>query len=223
MGLTRSESLMRWVWEANGGSPVGENATLTFGTDGNLVLADADGRVAWQTNTANKGVLYPQGGIPVLDVPKFNSTLTYLRLGIDGNIKLHTYYGAVDSWELTFTLFDRDSVWETECQLPSRCGEFGVCENNQCVACPLSNGLVGWNTSCVPEKLTSCDPKSFHYYKVEGVDYFLSKYTRGSSTKESDWYFYNKDTSRCWIAYDLETLTKVASPTHVAYIKAPNY
>lgn len=99
--------------------------------------------------------LYPQGSIPVLDVPKFNSTLTYLRLGIDGNIKLHTYYGAVDSWELTFTLFDRDSVWETECQLPSRCGEFGVCENNQCVACPLSNGLVGWNTSCVPEKLTS--------------------------------------------------------------------
>ncbi|BFG29062.1 hypothetical protein CerSpe_153360 [Prunus speciosa] len=57
MGLVRSESLMRWVWEANRGNPVGENATLTFGTDGNLVLADADGRVAWQTNTANKGVV----------------------------------------------------------------------------------------------------------------------------------------------------------------------
>ncbi|KAL6283454.1 hypothetical protein ACE6H2_014383 [Prunus campanulata] len=38
-------------------TPVGENATLTFGTDGNLVLADADDRVAWQTNTANKGVV----------------------------------------------------------------------------------------------------------------------------------------------------------------------
>ncbi|KAI3753683.1 hypothetical protein L2E82_25744 [Cichorium intybus] len=57
MGTVRSESLMRWVWEANRGNPVRENATLTFGTDGNLVLADADGRISWQTNTANKGVV----------------------------------------------------------------------------------------------------------------------------------------------------------------------
>ncbi|KAH0986532.1 hypothetical protein GBA52_013709 [Prunus armeniaca] len=52
-----------------------------------------------------------------LDVPKFNSTLTYLKLGIDGNIKLYTYYDKVDSWEQTFTLFNRDLVWETKCQL----------------------------------------------------------------------------------------------------------
>ncbi|CAI9295027.1 unnamed protein product [Lactuca saligna] len=57
MGTVRSESLMRWVWEANRGNPVGEKATLTLGTDGNLVLADSDGRIAWQTNTANKGVV----------------------------------------------------------------------------------------------------------------------------------------------------------------------
>lgn len=40
-----------------GSNPVRENATLTFGKDGNLVLADADGRLAWQTNTASKGVV----------------------------------------------------------------------------------------------------------------------------------------------------------------------
>ncbi|XP_060187718.1 epidermis-specific secreted glycoprotein EP1-like [Lycium barbarum] len=71
MGTVRSESLMRWVWEANRGNPVKENATLTFGTDGNLVLADADGRIAWQTNTANKGVtgfkLLPDGNIVLHD------------------------------------------------------------------------------------------------------------------------------------------------------------
>lgn len=50
-----SEPPLHWVWEANRG--VGENATLTFGTDGKLVLTDADGRVAWQTNTENKGVV----------------------------------------------------------------------------------------------------------------------------------------------------------------------
>ncbi|KAI3851926.1 hypothetical protein MKW98_019925 [Papaver atlanticum] len=47
---------IRWVWGANLNDPVRENATLTFGRDGNLVLADADGRIVWQTNTANKGV-----------------------------------------------------------------------------------------------------------------------------------------------------------------------
>ncbi|XP_039061702.1 epidermis-specific secreted glycoprotein EP1-like [Hibiscus syriacus] len=57
MGSRRSESIMRWVWEANRGRPVGERATLTFGSNGNLELADADGTVAWQTGTANKGVV----------------------------------------------------------------------------------------------------------------------------------------------------------------------
>ncbi|KAA8515113.1 hypothetical protein F0562_018292 [Nyssa sinensis] len=41
----------------NRGKPVRENATLTFISDGNLILSyDVDGKVAWQTGTANKGV-----------------------------------------------------------------------------------------------------------------------------------------------------------------------
>ncbi|GKB96651.1 epidermis-specific secreted glycoprotein EP1-like protein [Tanacetum coccineum] len=47
---------MRWVWEANRGLPVRENATFSLGTDGNLVLAESNGQIVWQTNTANKGV-----------------------------------------------------------------------------------------------------------------------------------------------------------------------
>jgi hypothetical protein len=178
------------------------------------------------------------GGI-ILARPKYNATPTFLRLGIDGNVKLYTYNDKVDgaAWEVTFSLFDRDNwIWETECQLPARCGSFGVCEDSQCVACPSSSGvLLGWSKTCAPEKLTSCKANSFHYYKLEGVDHFLSKYTTGSATKEVDCvkkcssdckclgYFYNHDTSRCWIAYDLKTLTKVANSTHVGYIKAPNH
>ncbi|MEI4872612.1 bulb-type lectin domain-containing protein, partial [Klebsiella pneumoniae] len=71
MGHRRSESLLRWVWDANRGKPVRENATLTFGTDGNLVLADVDGTVAWQTGTANQGVvglkLLPNGNLVLFD------------------------------------------------------------------------------------------------------------------------------------------------------------
>lgn len=65
MGSVPSNSIMRWVWEANRGNPVKDNATFALGTDGNLVLAEANGRIAWQTNTAKKGVtgfkLLPNG------------------------------------------------------------------------------------------------------------------------------------------------------------------
>ncbi|KAK8469379.1 hypothetical protein PHAVU_005G061160 [Phaseolus vulgaris] len=71
VGLQRSEQLFRWVWEANRGNPVGENATFSLGTDGNLVLADADGRIVWQTNTSKRGVvafrLLPNGNMVLLD------------------------------------------------------------------------------------------------------------------------------------------------------------
>ncbi|KAI3922563.1 hypothetical protein MKX01_006252 [Papaver californicum] len=49
--------LKRRVWAANLNRPVSKNATLTFGRDGNLVLAEASGRIAWQTRTGNKGVV----------------------------------------------------------------------------------------------------------------------------------------------------------------------
>ncbi|AAC83028.1 Strong similarity to glycoprotein EP1 gb/L16983 Daucus carota and a member of S locus glycoprotein family PF/00954. ESTs gb/AA067487, gb/Z35737, gb/Z30815, gb/Z35350, gb/AA713171, gb/AI100553, gb/Z34248, gb/AA728536, gb/Z30816 and gb/Z35351 come from this gene [Arabidopsis thaliana] len=71
VGLRRDESTMRWIWDANRNNPVGENATLSLGRNGNLVLAEADGRVKWQTNTANKGVtgfqILPNGNIVLHD------------------------------------------------------------------------------------------------------------------------------------------------------------
>ncbi|KAI3753680.1 hypothetical protein L2E82_25741 [Cichorium intybus] len=360
MGTVRSESLMRWVWEANRGNPVRENATLTFGTDGNLVLANADGRIAWQTNTANKGVVgfqvLPTGNmvlhdgkgnfiwqsfnspsdtllvgqslraggasklvsrasaennidgpyslvmepkqlalyyksansprpmlywssiewftidtgsldnITVTSFPdtdegflyfstflyfttnpsynsnrniaysRYNNTLSYLRLGIDGNLRFYTYNPNVQgvAWELVETFLDRDSRLEGECQLPERCGKFGLCENSQCVACPTPNGLSGWSKDCDAKKVTSCKASDFGYYKLEGVDHFMIKYTRGDGgSKQSDCeskctkdckcmgYFYHTQGSRCWIAYDLKTLTRVGNSTHLAYIKTP--
>ncbi|KAK3424484.1 hypothetical protein EUGRSUZ_F01233, partial [Eucalyptus grandis] len=360
MATRRSESLFRWVWEANRGNPVRENATFALRANGNLILAEADGRVAWQSRTANKGVvgfeLLPNGNMVLYDSkgnfvwqsfdsptdtllvgqslrvggvsklvsrasvednsdgpyslviepkelalyytsknspkpllyfaltphitladnsltevtldsqpendeghayeitlklgvanttsypyipvtvgrPKYNSTLTMLRLGIDGNLRAYTYNDHVfyRAWEITFTLFSRDGDWDTECQWPARCGNFGLCEDSQCVACPSPRGLLGWSKSCAPPRVTSCRSSDFSYYKIAGVDHFLSKYTKGEGPmKEGDCggkcskdckclgYFYNRETSRCWIAYELKTLTKVDNSTHVGYIK----
>ncbi|KAI4320707.1 hypothetical protein MLD38_034160 [Melastoma candidum] len=363
MGTRRSTSSRRFVWEANRGNPVGNNATLTFGEDGNLVLADYDGHIAWQTGTANKGVvgleMLPNGNMVLYNskgrylwqsfdhptdtllvgqslraggvnrlvsrasamenvngpyslvmeprglsfyytgknAPKpiiyytfprsyfsnlkanvnqmtfeamsngdnhtydltfryqagkgalavrggtllartlYNSTLSYMRLGIDGNLRFITFDNIVDyrAWDTTFTFFTKDEFpdWESECQLPGKCGRFGLCENSQCVACPLATGLAGWTKDCAPPKLTSCNPLYFGYYKLVGVDHFSSKYTEGIPAKEGECearctkeckctgYFYNEASSRCWIAYDLMTLTKVGNSSHVAYIKTP--
>ncbi|KAK9150527.1 hypothetical protein Syun_008836 [Stephania yunnanensis] len=57
MGNPNSESILRWVWATNRNRPIPENATLTFSCNNNLILANANGRVARQTNTANKGVV----------------------------------------------------------------------------------------------------------------------------------------------------------------------
>ncbi|KAL0301400.1 UNVERIFIED_CONTAM: G-type lectin S-receptor-like serine/threonine-protein kinase SD2-5 [Sesamum radiatum] len=44
------------VWSANRNSPVRINATLQLTPDGDLVLRDADGTLAWSTNSAGKSV-----------------------------------------------------------------------------------------------------------------------------------------------------------------------
>ncbi|KAD3066762.1 hypothetical protein R6Q59_019027 [Mikania micrantha] len=362
MGTRRSRTVMRWVWEANRGKPVRENATFSLGSDGNLILAEANGRIVWQTNTANKGVvgfailsdgnvvlrdangnfvwqsfdsptdtlligqsLRVNGGpyklvsresvtnnvngvysfviepkrlalyyknnmrywsstfpeldrqnvtivnatlviaeteyeennfhslrcqlqngqsfeFPSIDMGqiRYNSSLSYLRLSIDGNLRLYTYRANVrgNAWSLLYTLFDRREnengmVFEDECQQPNRCGKFGLCEDSQCVGCPTPNGVFAWSKDC-DTKPPGCNAGGFKYYQLKGVDHFTVKYTAGNrSASRSDCeskctkdcgcmgYFYHTDKSRCWIAYELKTLTRVGNSTHLAYIKTP--
>lgn len=169
---------------------------------------------------------------------KYDNRLSFLRLEIDGNLRFYTYDDNIDgggiAWELVYTILDRETT-ESECQLPGRCGKFGLCEDNQCVACPTANGLSGWTQDCEAKKVVSCKATDFHYYKLQGVDHFTIKYTKGDGPmKQSDCeskctkdckcmgYFYHTDSSRCWIAYDLKTLTRVGDSTRLAYIKTPN-
>lgn len=363
MGTSSSESVMRWVWEANRGHPVRENASLTLGRDGNLVLADVDGKIAWQTGTANKGVvglkLLPNGNLVLYDKkgkfiwqsfdyptdtllvgqslrssgpsklvsrlsdnepvngpysfvmekmhwamyyqsknsrkpilyystgdfgyfenmgllssltfyckpeyganhayelgfiyiladpskpsdsiltrPKYNSTYSMLRVDMDGNLRIYTFEEYVDwgSWETTYILLDRNQGRETECKLPKRCGELGVCEDDQCVACPKPQGLQGWSRSCAPPVLPPCKGGSsggkVDYYKVDGVEHFTRAYDEGNGpmklvecksrcTKDCKClgFFYREESSKCLLVPELGTLIKTSNSTHVGYIK----
>ncbi|RHN74950.1 hypothetical protein MtrunA17_Chr2g0315861 [Medicago truncatula] len=127
-------------------------------------------------------------GSSIIGRPVKNSTLTYLRLGIDGNIRFYTYFLDVQDgvWKVTYTLFDRDFD-ESECQLPKRCGKFGLCEDNQCVGCPLENGILSSSNNCSAKPVVVCKASEFHYYKIEGVEHYMSKYTVGDRVSKVNW------------------------------------
>ncbi|OVA15171.1 Bulb-type lectin domain [Macleaya cordata] len=347
-------SLIRWVWTANHARPVTENAKLIFGRNGNLVLVDAGGQVAWQTRTANKGVvdikLHPNGNLVLLDKnggfvwqsfdhptdtllvgqslypaessdnnklvngaysvvvtreridlffkspfssnplryysllvntdvrngpvkrvnfvvasgaegpdyanqlrletinnfvatsvwaqPKYNSTLSMLRLGSDGNIRVYTYYekGVLNAWEETYTVFT-NSWLNGECYLPEKCGSLGICKNSQCVACPTPKGLAGWSEDCKLSKLPSCNSTGaatadVNFYKIEGVEHFLNTYDSGerpvkieecrkkcSNDCKCVAFFYRRNTESCLLASQLNTLIKNDDSEQVAFIK----
>ncbi|XP_010554982.1 PREDICTED: epidermis-specific secreted glycoprotein EP1-like, partial [Tarenaya hassleriana] len=137
------------------------------------------------------------------------------------------------AWDVTYTAFKiGDLSGNDECRIPTWCGEFGLCKRNQCNACPTDRGLLGWDESCMAPTLRTCDPKMIHYFKLEGVDHFMTKFNGGSSTSESACgdkcmkdckclgFFYNRKRSRCWLGYELKTLTKTGDSSQVAYIKA---
>ncbi|KAK3198653.1 hypothetical protein Dsin_022068 [Dipteronia sinensis] len=181
-GLPNDESLMRWVWDTNRDDPVHENATFTFGRNGNLVLAEADGRVAWQTKTANKGSLalscYRMATAYEL-VLTINQDQVPTSPGNRRLLQAYTYYDQVSylKWEESFAFFSNYFI--RECALPSKCGTYGLCDKRMCVACPSPNGLLGWSESCTP-KPPPCGKraagKEVDYYNIVGVEHFLNPY-----------------------------------------------
>ncbi|MCL7029344.1 hypothetical protein MKW94_026790 [Papaver nudicaule] len=331
-------SITRWVWAANLDRPAGDKAKLVFGRSGNLELVNADGRICWQTNTSNKGVvdikLLPNGNLVLLDenggfvwqsfhyptdtllvgqnlgagvsstnkivngdysmvfkskktlslfynpksksssspkplnyydvatgvgnnisfaiikygaynelgvsteylhyqlaYPKYNGTLSMLRLGSNGNLYIYTHYelpiNRYVAWEKTYAAFSsegRTSV--TECLLPTKCGSFGLCEDNQCVACPTPKGLIGWDKKCQLPSIPSCNVSvaNVDYFKVDDVvDYRrpldLVNGEKPMKVKEcmkkcSDdcqcvGFFYKNVGSKCLLVTQLNTLSKI--------------
>ncbi|KAK9132097.1 hypothetical protein Scep_011625 [Stephania cephalantha] len=313
MGGPKYEFQAKWVWDANRNRPVHENATLSFNRDGNLVLADVDGRVAWQTGTANKGVvglkLLPNGNLVIYNVKNqfvwqsfdypSDTLLVGQSLRLSGPTKIVSRVSDTDGSEGPYSLAMIDipiitdqlnlyykrnnskvdpvlyysssqqfgvkstvtfnSIPETkeaysheiryETLYPStwvlarpnynstfsvlRLASNGNLEDNQCVACPMPQGLLGWNKSCEAPKI-KCNggDAGYNYYKVVGVEHFNNWYTEGDGPVkveeckakcdkdcECSGYFYREDSYMCLLAHVLGTLIKVSDPTHVAYVK----
>ncbi|CAM8888150.1 unnamed protein product [Rhodiola kirilowii] len=173
----------------------------------------------------------------VLVRPNWNVTYSMLRLGIDGSLKIYTFYIPVErtKWEVTYSLFSQGYKYSNKCQLPEKCGNFGLCKSDVCVGCPTETGATEWSSSCQPRTVSAlaCTNKAFKFNKLVGVDHFMSAFTQGENVSESDCgskctsdckcagYFYHQAESKCWVAYDFKTLTRNNNSTHIGYIKVP--
>ncbi|KAK9674499.1 hypothetical protein RND81_12G236700 [Saponaria officinalis] len=171
----------------------------------------------------------------------FHILSSFVRLENDGNLIVYIFQTDDEDqgWYPGYTVFPQKDIsfWTQQldsCMLPEKCGNFGVCENGSCVACPTPKGLVPWlEGKCEPPKVGACSlGKLVKYYKVVGVEHYSSKYNKGEGAMPISLcqskcsldckcvgYFYHLENSRCWIAHDLMTLTKSNNAKHFGFIK----
>uniref|UniRef100_A0A803LC62 Bulb-type lectin domain-containing protein n=2 Tax=Chenopodium quinoa TaxID=63459 RepID=A0A803LC62_CHEQI len=173
----------------------------------------------------------------------YDSRLSLLRLEYDGKLRVHTFDPMIIGvWYEEFTLFkgeplSRNQLGATECQMPEKCGNFGICYKGECVACPSPRGLMRWSEDCAPPTVggNSGDDTDAKYYKMRGIRHFSCMYTEGegpmkprkckikcSNDPKCVGFFYDVDNLRCWIVYDLMTLTRTDNPNHLGYVKLSN-
>ncbi|KAK9268989.1 hypothetical protein L1049_000756 [Liquidambar formosana] len=264
-GIPNDESLMRWVWDANRNHPVRENATLTFGRDGNFALADVDGRVVWQTNTANKGVtgikLLPNGNLVLHDKKgkfiwqSFDYPTDTLLVGqsvkINGRNKLIGRTSEIDGSDGAYSIVLEDKGFNMYIKNSGKNLIYGgwggsnlgstvtfdaVPENDNATAYELVLAINQDNAPPPGRRLlqvAACKGGAkVDYYKIVGVEHFLSPYLDGGDgpmkvgecREKCDkdckclGYFYKEDSSKCLLAPLLGTLIKVVN-TSVGYIK----
>ncbi|KAI3954168.1 hypothetical protein MKW98_017992 [Papaver atlanticum] len=161
-----------------------------------------------------------------LATPKYNSTLSMLRIGSNGNLFIYTYselpVNGYMAWEKTYATFSGEQR-ENECILPSKCGSFGLCEDNQCVACPTPKGLLGWDKNCKLPSIPSCNASAANvgYYEVPGAsDYRLQGNSDGEGPMRADECmkkcsndckcvgFFHRSDFTCLLATQINTLAK---------------
>ncbi|KAF2589279.1 hypothetical protein F2Q70_00040138 [Brassica cretica] len=52
------------------------------------------------------------------------------------------------------------------------------------MACPSGMGILGWSKAFKFKKTKSVDPETFHYYRLGGVDHFMTKCNVGLAVGE---------------------------------------
>ena len=218
-----------------------------------LYVSAASGPLVYFNNSRSEAIFGPQNALPGtftcrseenvtydlafgyrLVATKYDSTLSFLRLNPNGDLIAYTYDDRVefDAWERTFSLFDPESTSLDACFRPSKCLSLGICEEEQCVACPAKSGTTGWSASCGTKRI--CKPGlRTSYIKVAGVEHFLTRYSDGEGKRSlaeckrrcdvdctCSGFLFWEESSRCWLAPILGPLNKVKNARHVAYVKS---
>lgn len=158
------------VWSANWNRPVGNQATLELTEGGDLVLKDADGFVAWSTQTSGKSVaginLTDTGNLVLFDEndavvwesfddPKdtllpgqklrVGQTLipgdsANLKFESDGHLRAYQQHQNGRS-----TIHDVLTDPSGKCGYQMACGPYGICGADGNCSCPESGSLLQAN------------------------------------------------------------------------------
>ncbi|MFS7984265.1 hypothetical protein Hanom_Chr11g00984471 [Helianthus anomalus] len=110
-----------------------------------------------------------------------NATFNIAKTDYEENNFHRLEYGLVNARPCLFDnrRNENGEIYEDECPLPDRCGEFVLCEDSECVRCPTLKGVSGWSKNC-DTKSPGCYANGFTYYQLKGVDHFTVKYTPGT-------------------------------------------
>ncbi|WOG86636.1 hypothetical protein DCAR_0205853 [Daucus carota subsp. sativus] len=236
---------MRWVWDANRAKPVQEKATLNFGMDGNLILAvaDADGTVAWQTDTANKDVVI----LCCFDHPT-DTLLPGQSLLSTGPNKLISRLSDTEASDGPYSYVLEKSQMSlyykpNNTKTPILCNknEFGTGKDILIVNCEFISfncsflsirALLVDNFLSSSSHIAACGEGAVDYYKVVGVEHFSSGGTGptavGDCRKKCDSdckcliSFYWEESSTCFIAPSLGALNKVISSLTLHTLRSPS-
>ncbi|CAN6902440.1 unnamed protein product [Brassica oleracea] len=192
MGTGSPDSIIRWVWQANPQHPVHEEASLSFGPEGNLVLSQPDVSL----DRSNKLVSRDNGSYTLTLEPN-RLVLSHLIPRSSNNRTVVYYVIEGPSFSLGLGLMPRKvssdlALMETlgsTTLLTSRLGGVDHFMTKYDV------GLAVGERKC--RGLCSVDCRCLGY-------------------------FYDKSRFNCWISYELGTLVKVSDSKKVAYIKTRN-
>lgn len=118
------------------------------------------------------------------NTPRFNTTLSFLRLESDGDLKMYTYLPDMElnKWDITYQRF---GCWQG---VPEFGGSMVVSRRCQCLACAEADGYKGSGSCALPSladsKDTSSSNSSVDFYKLAGPEHFVNANPFGETETE---------------------------------------
>lgn len=168
------------------------------------------------------------------NTPRVNTTLSFLRLESDGDLKMYTYspHMKFNKWDITYRGFDCWRGEPDQCDLPRKFGGSAVGKRCQCVACAKVDAFNSWSPNCPPSSQSNCKDGSSNssvgFYKLVGAESSKDVYPNRNSEEcrrrcshDCTWAasLYWEESSACLDTQNLGNSNQIGDRTNLVFIK----